>query len=111
MDEKILTVKEEIMAELFKSQRPLLVEEIARRTNRSRSAINSNMTELRKDKRVEYLGKEYGWKAAKTQPPGSIRGIGHVSFTKQLEADWPEQSDSSSQTNSEEDPTSTNASP
>ena len=73
-----LTVKEEIMAELIQEGGPLRVEEIAERINRSRSAVNSNLTELRKSRRVEFLGKDAGWTASKVQPPGVVRGVGRI---------------------------------
>jgi len=96
MSDRVLTVKEEIMTELIKSTKPLLVEEIARRVGRSRSAINSNMTDLNKAGRVTYLGKEYGWQAAKVQPPGLVRGTGRIKLTTK----WPSALDKPSETSS-----------
>lgn len=76
--DQVLTVKEEIMVALFQATKPLSCEQIADRINRSRSAVNSNLTDLRKDRRVEFLGKEVGWKACHHQPPGTIRGVGRI---------------------------------
>lgn len=67
-----MTIKEKIFHELLLADEPLVADEIARRIKHSRTSTNVRLTELRKEKRIVFLGRTVGWEVADKQPPGSI---------------------------------------